>query len=71
MIVSPCQGCTRRAIGCHSNCEEYAEYREAMEKLNAVRQNFHKGRIWYNYDKYKKGMRGGYSHYYSPDSNNR
>ena len=71
MIATPCKGCTRRTIGCHSNCEEYAEYREAMERLNAARHNDKNARMWFDYDKYKHGMRGGYSKYYSPESNNR
>lgn len=25
-IYSPCKDCQRRAIGCHSTCEDYIEY---------------------------------------------
>lgn len=27
-----CKGCTKRHIGCHSNCEDYAEQRRLIEE---------------------------------------
>ena len=53
---SPCQGCEERAVGCHTTCERYAEYREAFEKwrdtVNGERQkearadSFRKATAW-------------------------
>ena len=36
-IQGPCQGCERREVGCHSSCEEYKEYREHVDNMNAIR----------------------------------
>lgn len=30
-VKTPCYGCAGRAVGCHSYCEEYAEYRAELE----------------------------------------
>lgn len=32
MSKCACKGCDRRFVGCHSTCEEYALFREAMAK---------------------------------------
>lgn len=29
--ISPCKDCTSRAVGCHSACEKYAEFRAERE----------------------------------------
>lgn len=30
---SPCKGCDKREVGCHSTCEDYISFREAAEAL--------------------------------------
>lgn len=30
--AAPCQGCRDRQVGCHSGCERYRAYREAVRK---------------------------------------
>ncbi len=32
-LVPPCKGCTKKYIGCHSDCKDYLEYKEATAKL--------------------------------------
>ena len=34
MLNSPCKGCEKLFIKCHSTCEEYLEFREEVAKLN-------------------------------------
>lgn len=34
MIKSPCLNCSNRAIGCHSKCEPYTDYRARIDDLN-------------------------------------
>ena len=36
-VKVPCKDCTRRKLGCHGRCPEYAEYREAAEELQRLR----------------------------------
>lgn len=38
MNLSPCKDCEKRHPHCHSECEEYAAYREDRDKVNAERQ---------------------------------
>lgn len=33
MIKSPCFNCLNRAMGCHSKCEGYADYRTRMDEI--------------------------------------
>lgn len=43
-IENPCKDCTRRYSGCHSNCEDYKKFRQALDERNAlIRQE--RGRI--------------------------
>ena len=37
-VTNACQGCTERRLGCHSECERYAIYREHMEAIDAARK---------------------------------
>lgn len=37
-IKSPCNGCPRRFLGCHSKCEEYAAFREECDELAEERR---------------------------------
>ena len=32
MVMSPCQSCTDRCIGCHTTCGDYAEYKCELER---------------------------------------
>lgn len=38
-IKSPCMGCTRRVVGCHSACEDYKSYKQQYEaaKIDALK----------------------------------
>lgn len=52
MIVNPCKDCTERYVGCHSECEKYAEYRSQIEEKNRL---IHEGRQeLYGADVYEK-----------------
>ncbi len=33
-MTSPCYKCETRALGCHSNCDKYAEYRTKLKPEN-------------------------------------
>lgn len=37
MPASPCKGCEKRHLHCHSGCERYNEYRSQLEKNKAER----------------------------------
>lgn len=37
-VLSPCKDCTDRCIGCHSNCGDYAIYKQKLEE-NRTKQN--------------------------------
>lgn len=34
---APCKNCTRRAVGCHSNCELYSVFKMQRDDLNRRR----------------------------------
>lgn len=36
-MTNPCKGCTERAVGCHSGCEEYEGYRRCLDEQNAAK----------------------------------
>lgn len=31
--VSPCKGCERREVGCHSSCGDYVEWRKKRDEM--------------------------------------
>lgn len=33
-MSAPCKDCTKRVLGCHSSCKDYAEYRKGIDKAN-------------------------------------
>lgn len=37
-ICSPCLNCTERQVGCHSNCDEYLDFRHKVNEENKVRE---------------------------------
>lgn len=38
MKNNPCHNCKERYVGCHSNCQEYAEYRNELNKIKAKKK---------------------------------
>lgn len=32
-ISSPCKACTKREIGCHSQCLDYCEYKKTLKEV--------------------------------------
>lgn len=36
-LFEECHHCTKRVVGCHSKCEEYAEASKKNEKIRAAR----------------------------------
>lgn len=36
--VSPCAGCGKRTIGCHSHCEEFVEWQNEKKEVNRLKQ---------------------------------
>jgi len=36
-VKSPCKDCPGRHVGCHSDCERYIAYKEALKLLNEIR----------------------------------
>lgn len=41
--VSPCKGCEKRQVGCHSTCAEYAEWKQSG--IEVEKGNFFNKRI--------------------------
>ena len=37
-VTNACLGCTERRVGCHSECERYALYREHREAMLDARE---------------------------------
>ncbi len=37
-LKSKCYKCEKRYVGCHSNCNDYKEYRKALDVIN-IRRN--------------------------------
>lgn len=33
-MIAPCKGCEKRYLGCHSKCEEYAEFKRQSAELH-------------------------------------
>lgn len=36
IALSPCKGCTKRQLHCHSKCEAYAEYKQKLEIARGI-----------------------------------
>lgn len=36
--MKECKGCTQRALGCHSTCEDYAEYRREIKRIAELKR---------------------------------
>lgn len=36
-VKVPCKECQKRCLGCHSNCDEYKEYRNNMDDIRERR----------------------------------
>ena len=48
---SPCHGCDKRAVGCHSNCLEYDIYKVDMAQYNStIREAKNKAKEMLEYD---------------------
>lgn len=45
MINAPCYKCTDRCDNCHSRCERYAKYKEALADLNEKIQKDKEGNV--------------------------
>ena len=62
MAKSKCKDCTSRYVGCHSKCEDYANFKAEREKAKARRYAvsdywaYKKEQIYETKRKYGKGM---------------
>lgn len=36
--MKTCKGCTKRFVGCHSNCDIYKKYTERVEEINKLKR---------------------------------
>ena len=41
-VVAPCQNCTDRYVGCHSQCSRFLEYQELHKEDKKLRYEAHK-----------------------------
>lgn len=39
---NPCYGCTKRVVGCHSNCEAYHRYQKQLAEEHKSKQDIKK-----------------------------
>ena len=39
-MQGPCLNCESRCDGCHSKCEKYAAYRENVEKIRKIKEEY-------------------------------
>ena len=39
MSFTPCKDCTKRELGCHDRCPEYAQFKVELEEINEKRKN--------------------------------
>lgn len=37
-MSTPCMNCSKRVVGCHSTCKDYAEFRKDCDKMNEHRR---------------------------------
>lgn len=49
-MKSPCQNCTKRTVGCHSNCESYINFRNGVDNIKE------KMRDDKEYERYKRDV---------------
>ena len=55
---TPCYKCERRSVNCHTNCEEYIDFRVDMDEYNEMVKNAKdKERMMRDYDIKHCGMR--------------
>ncbi|WP_019139263.1 hypothetical protein [Peptoniphilus timonensis] len=40
--VNCCYECSRRMLGCHSKCSDYAEFRKEINRINEKKEMFRK-----------------------------
>lgn len=39
-LISPCMGCNKRSVGCHSKCFPYIFYRAKLNQLKRERRDY-------------------------------
>ena len=39
-MKQPCRNCTKRHIGCHAGCKDYADYKAELEKQREYTKKF-------------------------------
>lgn len=39
-MKQPCRNCTKRNIGCHAGCKDYADYKAELEKQREYTKKF-------------------------------
>ena len=59
MLYAPCKGCTEREVGCHANCERYAEFRVAKDNEKRAKAESRRGDFEINNYKKKVFWRQG------------
>ena len=50
----PCKGCEERSLGCHGKCASYREYRNNLNRINAMRRQ-QEELEWTLYDTLRRG----------------
>lgn len=56
-IKNSCYKCDNRCIGCHSNCENYRKYRNALDVINNRRKEIKENnRLYIRRCKYGKSV---------------
>ena len=59
-VTNACLGCTERRVGCHSECERYALYREHREAMLDAREHFLQDDAYFAAKKSKIKQMSGY-----------
>ena len=55
---NPCHNCERRKVNCHTNCEEYIDFRVDLDEFNKMVKNIKdKERAMVDYENKHRGIR--------------
>jgi len=58
--MGPCRNCSKRVLGCHSNCKDYIDWKKNIDAVNEKRRSIERSK-YYGKKYYKESVHIGRS----------
>lgn len=53
--MGPCHNCSKRVLGCHSNCKDYIDWKKKITAVNERRKFIERSTYYVRQRKHRKG----------------